>query len=104
MRTHRKKLVILHAMPNVTPSTRTGPRLIGGFLFFFGLSAMWFGASLLFNGSPDATAATGCKAICGLVTLASFVLGPVAGHIVGGGLTFLVGLAFALVGRFIYED
>lgn len=103
-RTHRKKLAILDTMLNVTPSTRTGPRLVGSFLFFLGLSAMWFGASLLFNGGPDATAAASCKAICGLATLASFVLGPVAGPIVGGGLTFLVGLAIAFVGRAAYQD
>ncbi len=78
-------------------------KMLGGFLFFVGLSAMWFGASVLLYGAPDPAVGTSCKAICGFALLASSLLGPVAGQVVGGGLTLLAGLGLALVGRARYE-
>lgn len=90
-------------MPNPHRSTSTSAKLVGGLLFFMGVSVMWFGASALLHGYPLTDADTSCKAICGLAMLFSFVLGPVAGQIVGGGLMLAAGLACAVLGRFVYE-
>lgn len=80
-------------------------KLLGGVLFFLGLSAMWFGASVMFYGGVHvAHSVADCKAICRVAMGASSVLGPVAGQVLAGGLTFALGLALALLGRARYQD
>lgn len=77
-------------------------QLAGGLLLFAGLSVMWLGAWALFYGVGPTPADGSCGAFCTLVQLAMAALGPVAGQVVVGSLTFLVGLGATLGGRLLY--
>lgn len=90
-------------MPTRSYRSRLGSHLVGGFLLFAGLSLMWLGAWALFYGMPASETDASCRTLCSLFQLAGTALGPLAGQMVAGSLTFAAGLAFALVGRYLYD-
>lgn len=78
-------------------------RMVGAFLFLFGLFALPFGVSVLVLGVSPATTGLSCQAVCGLAMLATDFFGPLAGRILSSGFYVFAGFAFLFVGRAVYN-